>query len=224
MQPTIRGLVSHRLQTLFLRGGRYTLRVWSEHPLTAWRASRASHSVLDMSLHALTRSILFLTSLLAALGQSVDALAHGIAHAHETEHRLAVSHFEPHAHQQQDQQREHDRHHQQDQQSEHDGHQQHDEQGPHPLTPQQNEASHHALELAQFEVTQPDHQHDHLHAIVDAALKSRADVVPFLAAQPPALALSVSAAIEHATPQAGRGAHPPERQHTSASPRAPPSR
>lgn len=123
-----------------------------------------------MSLRALVRPIILAMSLLAGLGQSVDALAHGLAHAHEAEHRGEV------------------------------------------LQPEARVQHQH------------DHHHDHLHAIVDAGLKSRADLVPFLVAQLPAVAVAPIDAVEQDAPRTGSPAPPPERQHTSASPRAPPAR
>jgi hypothetical protein len=156
-----------------------------------------------MSLHALTRSILFATSLLAGLGQSVSALAHGVAHAHEAEHRVALAQPEAHAHEQ------------------------HEHQGQHQEEPQteptwNSEGPQHAS--GNFEFTQPEHDHDHVHAIVDAGLKSRPDLIPSLVAQATALTQSVSVSVAHETPHAASPAPPPERRHTSASPRAPPSR
>lgn len=181
-----------------------------------------------MSLRALIRPIVLATSLLTGLGPSVDALAHGVAHAHEAEYRAAVAQPTSHAHPQQDSQRRHgEQHgephpqgegHQHDEPHEHDEHHQPDGNlQPHTAPP-------HSVELLLPEVTRDDHHHSHVHAIVDAGLKSRADLAPFLAAGASDLTLSMRVGGKHETPRTGSPAPPPAQRSTSASPRAPPSR
>ncbi len=147
-----------------------------------------------MSLRALIRPIVIATSLVAGLGQSLDALAHGVAHAHEAEHRGSARQPEARVQQQR-------------------GEQQH----------RHRESSPRSSGL-QPELTQSDHQHGHVHAIVDTGLKSRSDLISILVSQAPAHALLVSGAVEAPGPDAGSSAPLSERRHTAASPRAPPSR
>lgn len=68
------------------------------------------------------------------------------------------------------------------------------------------------------------HHHEHQHAIVEAGLKSRPDVLAFAAVAASESAHLLTLSVEQEAPYSSTAAPPAGHRHTPASPRAPPTR
>ena len=189
-----------------------------------WRLRGDTRRLRLMSWHALTRSVLLAASLLTGLGPSANALAHGFAHAHEAEHRLLVQAPDTFVGEHRGDTAQDTWHHASHHTSHHTSHAT-SHHASHATSPQATTPESPRLaERLVTEFTAPDHEHGHVHAIIDAGLKTRGDLLPVPVPTQQTPLLAEVGAVDQAAPYSTGPAPPPERRHTAGSPRAPPAR